>query len=781
MDERGMTPSNGMNLAMRNELYESMPYYGVMPRIVIEYISDIHLLHHRRYFGGDIDRTVKAMSKSLYESLRVLREGISFSGAKRPLWDTPIFLGDVASDKDVVVAFYEQYYKQHRLNALYRQYKQFRREQDSILALEEKRVDAKRRSENLARYIATKNAEFERMKSIIDKHISYSKVIAPKGNRKNIERYLRSDYYKKRKLPRSLRQKILAAAALGDEISKLKRSKQKQDSIITAVTSKKAVGLCDFKPCGIEYRPDGPIGVVILGNHEYADFVDVDEAVDFYKRALEPLKYIVLQNEYVEGDNVVIYGGTGFAKYSDYFNANNLVCCEAMMGNRAYEIEQTSLFEKGYEAARIHAKKTAKCFICASHYPVENCLGRCDREAIYFTGHTHVNERVRTEEKTLYADNQVGYHNDGKFDGAIRFKQATTDSVINPYDCFKDGYYRTTPDEYLRFCDYIGDYVGEGKLIRERCLTGELYAIKSRGYYGFFVVNNSGISIVNGGKTKRIAQSKNLKWIYDNFNIVVNRYLKALEPLRMTQEQISRELKRLGFSGNIHGLIVDIDYLNHVMVNPISGSISFYYSPVWGKKRQFGSFQKQLEFMNDMGLLDGKGVSSESAALAAYGANTLASVENNDILDEMVVVSRTMGVYGVSRAVNPLQKLFTGHVLRSFDLRLIEIGDENATVGRTRSLRGRVYRIFRERDYDEFLVINDDLGEFVTLLSRDGRESKATVLELRALTRSDKGKWMTKSLDETLVRYGGRYLPKSWREPIRYIQPKMIEEKKLVD
>lgn len=140
-----------------------------------------------------------------------------------------------------------------------------------------------------------------------------------------------------------------------------------------------------------------------------------------------------------------------------------------------------------------------------------------------------------------------------------------------------------------------------------------------------------------------------------------------------------------------------------------------------------------------------------------------------------------MGVYGVSRTVNPLQELFTGHVLRDFDLRLTEIGDENATVNRMRSLRGRVYRIFRERDYDEFLVINDDLGEFVTLLSRDGRESKATVLKLRALTRSNKGKWMTKGLDETLVRYGGRYLPKSWREPIRYIQAKMIEEKKLVD
>ncbi len=82
-----------------------------------------------------------------------------------------------------------------------------------------------------------------------------------------------------------------------------------------------------------------------------------------------------MQNEYVERDNVVIYGGTGFAKYSEYFNANNIVCCQVMKENRAYEIEQTTLFENGYEAAKRHAKETGKCFICAAHYPVESCLG----------------------------------------------------------------------------------------------------------------------------------------------------------------------------------------------------------------------------------------------------------------------------------------------------------------------------------------------------------------------------------------------------------------------
>ena len=83
-------------------------------------------------------------------------------------------------------------------------------------------MDAKRRSENLARYIATKNAEFERMKKHIRRHISYGKSLLRSGQPES--NVMRSDYYKKRKLPRSLRQKILAAGIV-DEISKLKRER----------------------------------------------------------------------------------------------------------------------------------------------------------------------------------------------------------------------------------------------------------------------------------------------------------------------------------------------------------------------------------------------------------------------------------------------------------------------------------------------------------------------------------------------------------------------------
>ena len=61
------------------------------------------------------------------------------------------------------------------------------------------------------------------------------------------------------------------------------------------------------------------------------------------------------------------------------------------MGNRSYEIEQTTLFEKKYVKAKEYALKTGKCFICATHYPVKDCLDKFDREAIYFSGHTHQN------------------------------------------------------------------------------------------------------------------------------------------------------------------------------------------------------------------------------------------------------------------------------------------------------------------------------------------------------------------------------------------------------
>ena len=201
-----------------------------------------------------------------------------------------------------------------------------------------------------------------------------------------------------------------------------------------------------------------------------------------------------------------------------------------------------------------------------------------------------------------------------------------------------------------------------------------------------FVVNNSGISIVNGGKTKKIALSKNIEWIYD------------------------------------------------------------------------------------------KVTDSQRNEIALYGSNMLAAVENNYVMSEMATVSRRTGVYGVSRAVNPLQRLFTGHVLRDFDLRLIEVEDDSAT-HRALSMRGRVYM---DRDFNEYLVIRDDLGEFLTLIDCQGSESVTTIQKVRSSMTGksyERARWNTFSIEATVAEYGEN-LPESWREAIQQMSPRVLENKK---
>lgn len=64
-------------------------------------------------------------------------------------------------------------------------------------------------------------------------------------------------------------------------------------------------------------------------------------------------------------------------------------------------------------------------------------------------------------------------------------------------------------------------------------------------------------------------------------------------------------------------------------------------------------------------------------------------------------------MYGVSRKVNPLQRLFSAHVLRDYDLRLTETKQE--------SYRQYLY-LGREFMYEgiEYRIVEDDGSEIIT-------------------------------------------------------------------
>ena len=47
----------------------------------------------------------------------------------------------------------------------------------------------------------------------------------------------------------------------------------------------------------------------------------------------------------------------------------------------------------------------------------------------------------------------------------------------------------------------------------------------------------------------------------------------AFTPYRNALKTISKEIRAFGGNGNIHGCIIDIDFFNHIYVNPFDGKI----------------------------------------------------------------------------------------------------------------------------------------------------------------------------------------------------------------
>lgn len=415
---------------------------------------------------------------------------------------------------------------------------------------------------------------------------------------------------------------------------------------------------------------------VILGNHEFLGFMsskhsmDSDKCITFYKESLLQIGIHLLHNtSNVDVNNrCIIYGGTGFGKY----NKIGLDCWPGI------DVEkETNLFEVGYYNALNYAQDNHLCLFCIAHYPIEDCLNdKYSPVSIYFTGHTHRNLLNIDSTKTIYADNQIGYYTHN-----ISFKFAQTGTEINPYITLQDGLYETTLGDYLQFYRYIGEYIGEGRLLSQRLNSkSKMYVIKYSGYYGFFIVNCNGIQIVYGGQTRRITDLTDINYICDCFCNVLTNYMQLLLPLRTFQQHLSDELKNLGLDGTIHGCIVDIDYYHHIMINPYDGEVTFYYSPVWGNVQKLSTFENVIESMKTVSgymsidynkLYMGYIAQKDNSLLAKVSNPKLLEIEN--LKNEIQQVDRSGGMYYLSRRMNALQKLFDNRVLCDFDFDLANL------------------------------------------------------------------------------------------------------------
>lgn len=342
--------------------------------------------------------------------------------------------------------------------------------------------------------------------------------------------------------------------------------------------------------------------VFTLGNHELWSFpgFQIEQIVSKYRTILEEYGMYLLHNDLLYKEDCglladpntgthlikyhdlcqmnetqiadrlrsaryVILGGLGFSGYNMEFNADNGIY--RMTVDRDTEIKESKIFEDLYNRLRpILANKNT---IILTHTPKKDWCREADpnKNYVYVSGHTHRNFFHDDGEYRVYSDNQVGYHSENP--------HLKTFLLDNDYDCFsdyEDGIFEVTGEQYNDF------YRGKNISMTFQREVNVLYMLKKNGYYCFIHKSRSGsLTILNGGAMKKL-EIQDVQYYYDNMDAMISTIKTPLDKFTSFQKRVADMVKRIGGVGTIHGSIIDIDFYNHIYVNPLDLSITGYWA-----------------------------------------------------------------------------------------------------------------------------------------------------------------------------------------------------------
>ena len=361
------------------------------------------------------------------------------------------------------------------------------------------------------------------------------------------------------------------------------------------------------------------IVVFTLGNHELWSFpgLSIDQIVLKYRTVLEKYGMYLLHNDlfYKEAHDLfndlhteahiikyydlcqmskkqisdslrkaryVILGGLGFSGYNMEFNANNGIY--RMTISRETEIKESKIFEDLYN--RLHPILSGKNTIILTHTPKKDWCEKenPDSNYVYVSGHTHKNFFYDDGEYRVYSDNQIGYSNDNP-----HLKVLLLDSEYDYFSDYEDGIFEITSEQYNNF------YRGKNISMTFQRKINVLYMLKRKGYYCFIHKSRDGsLTILNGGAMKKL-NVQDIQYYYDNMEVMISTITTPLNKFTSFQNQIADVIKKIGGAGTIHGSIIDIDFYNHIYVNPLDLSITGYWASDMINKIVYPSIPALLE------------------------------------------------------------------------------------------------------------------------------------------------------------------------------------------
>lgn len=119
--------------------------------------------------------------------------------------------------------------------------------------------------------------------------------------------------------------------------------------------------------------------------------------------------------------------------------------------------------------------------------------------------------------------------------------------------------------------------------------------LKKQKYYCFIYKGQSGsYSIMNGGALRKL-NIQSINYYYERMDSVILSLQTPLNKYSAFQISIAEQIKKFGGDGSIHGCIIDIDFFNHVYVNPIDLKVTGYWAKNIIKKVIYPSIPELLK------------------------------------------------------------------------------------------------------------------------------------------------------------------------------------------
>ena len=415
-----------------------------------------------------------------------------------------------------------------------------------------------------------------------------------------------------------------------------------------------------------DYRQAVPNGVTLLENELFIIYKGLRKAVLDEKAILNASAEELA--EACSNSTFLLLGGIGFSGLNPVYNSEMGLYREVVSTEE--DIARSKRFRAVYEKVLASAKNVP--VIVLTHTQMADWSdAEYNPKWIYVSGHTHQNTfLLQSDGTSVFSDNQVGYK-----PKPWHLNSFTID--VHRYDPFKDypdGIHQITRDQYVEFnrC--------QGIMMQSMKYPGDLYALKCDGVYMFVLESASGLCLLEGGRRHKL--DCDINYYYDNLPDYIRKVRGAFAPYQKALSIISDEVRALGGSGGVHGCIVDIDWFNHVYLNPFDGKVTPYFALNTTDKLVFKDMKSLLESSPCPPLLR-----SGESMLARF--NAMAKEESLPVLSRkankkwelatvpQVVLDRSM--YEPSRIMRSIQYIFDQNVLRVWNDAILAVNDSDET------------------------------------------------------------------------------------------------------